>query len=363
VNGVRAKPAREVGIGDWLHVTRGEQRVTLVVAGLAERRWPAPAAAALYEETPESAAARERLASERRLVSEVVGNTGARHASGPAWVNLDWSRERPVLTVHDLGPGFTPQVDLPADPDSTDGRGLYLVARLTAELEIASKRAGGARVTATLAVRRAPEESFDPPRRAVSALPTPEEAESDGTFGKEPFLRALVVQLAQHVERELGPVAAAAAVAQVGADVGARMEEEYRRVRSIVERLTPEQLADLDVRLKRAIQGDFYVIEGARRPALPFGDVVRRAPTLCRMTSSVFGGIGARNAGGASVQLEERIAVGDLACRVVVWLGEETGSRLGYLRRAAGEVATRATRDRAARRSPPPAARRSAGSG
>jgi hypothetical protein len=36
------------------------------------------------------------------------------------------------------------------------------------------------------------------------------------------------------------------------------------------------------------------------------------------MTSSVFGGIAARNFGQASVILEERIAVGDLQCRVVV---------------------------------------------
>ena len=52
----------------------------------------------------------------------------------------------------------------------------------------------------------------------------------------------------------------------------------------------------------------------------PLGDVVKRAPGLCRMTSSVFGGIAPRNAGGASVVLEERIAVGDPECRVAVWL-------------------------------------------
>jgi len=41
------------------------------------------------------------------------------------------------------------------------------------------------------------------------------------------------------------------------------------------------------------------------------------------MTSSVFGGVAARNhPGGASVLLEERIAVGDPGCRVVVYLGD-----------------------------------------
>jgi hypothetical protein len=52
-----------------------------------------------------------------------------------------------------------------------------------------------------------------------------------------------------------------------------------------------------------------------------FGDAVKAVPALCRMTSSVFGGIAARNrADGPAVVLEERIAVGDPGCRVVVLL-------------------------------------------
>ena len=48
------------------------------------------------------------------------------------------------------------------------------------------------------------------------------------------------------------------------------------------------------------------------------------------MTSSVFGGIAARNNDeGAAVVLEERIAVGDPGCRVVVYLTEPpSGTRL-----------------------------------
>ena len=55
----------------------------------------------------------------------------------------------------------------------------------------------------------------------------------------------------------------------------------------------------------------------------PFGAAVQREPALCRMTSSVFGGIAARSASRSSVVLEERIALGDPECRVVVWLGDE----------------------------------------
>ena len=106
------------------------------------------------------------------------------------------------------------------------------------------------------------------------------------------------------------------------------MEEAYRTARGIAGRLSPQQIADLYVRLKGAIDGDFYVIEADERRIVlgnrrcPFGDAVQRQPGLCRMTSSVFGGIAARNASRSAVVLEERIALGDPECRVVVWLGD-----------------------------------------
>ncbi len=259
-------------------------------------------------------------------VSELLANA-TRHAAGPAWVHVDWTGVRPRFEVHDLGPGFELASVLPGDPSSIGGRGLFIVSHVATDLARVAKRAGGSRVSAVLPVVRAGEASLDPPRRSRDALPSPDEAASDGTFGREAFLRALVVQLAGAVEVEDGPEAAQAAVAQVGTDVGGRMEEEYRRAGEIVGELTTAQIADLYVRLKAAIGGDFYVIEADERRivlgnrACPFGDAVRRAPGLCRMTSSVFGGIAARNAGGASVVLEERIALGDPECRVVVWLG------------------------------------------
>lgn len=263
------------------------------------------------------------------VAAELVANA-VRHAPGPSWVRLNWTGAQPVLEVNDLGAGFELKDEprLPEDPLSLGGRGLYIAAHLSKELSVASKRAGGTRATAVLPVSRASERSHSPRRHRVGSLPSPEEADPDGTFSREPFLRALVVEMAKTVEESDGPDAAEAAIAQVGTDVGGRMEEEYRRAREIVGRLTPEQMGDLFVRLKAAIHGDFYVIEatedrivlGNRR--CPFGEAVKHAPGLCRMTSSVFGGIAARNAGDAAVTLEERIAVGDPECRVTVWLTE-----------------------------------------
>ncbi|HXV35334.1 MAG TPA: methanogen output domain 1-containing protein [Gaiellaceae bacterium] len=269
---------------------------------------------------------------------ELVGNVAA-HAGGRAWVRLDWSGETARLEVCDDGPGFA----LPAAPRR--GSGLADITRLAGPVEVSREEAGGARVTLELPVRRRSRPGPGPQRARADALPAPEEAAGNGTFGKESFLRALVVQLAREVEREHGPEAAEDAIAQVGSDVGGRMEDEYRRARGIVERLRPEEIGDLYVRLKHAIDGEFRVLEATDERIVlanrrcPFGDVVRRAPGLCRMTSSVFGGIAARNAGAATVQLERRIAVGDPECRVTVWLGEQArGDRFGHRYRSAAEV-------------------------
>ncbi|MEV6596792.1 methanogen output domain 1-containing protein [Actinoplanes sp. NPDC051346] len=259
------------------------------------------------------------------VASELIGNA-VEHAGGPIWVTLDWSATRPVLAVHDLGPSFElGPLTLP-EATSERGRGLWLASQLAKDLTVAAKRDTGKRVQVVLALTRRTESSFDPARRITNPLPAADEAGPHG-FGREPFLRALVVELARTAETTHGPSAAEHLVAQVGATVGAQMEDEYRRARTVFDRLTPEQIAESYVRLKAAIDGDFYIISvtdekielGNRR--CPFGDTVRQAPTLCRMTSSVFGGIAARNHHAAVVLLDERIAVGDPECRVTVLLG------------------------------------------
>jgi ribosome-associated heat shock protein Hsp15 len=78
VGGERVKPAKEVRVGATVDIGRGELRWTVVVTGLADRRGPARVAAALYEETPESVAARERQRLERRLARPVGADLGAR---------------------------------------------------------------------------------------------------------------------------------------------------------------------------------------------------------------------------------------------------------------------------------------------
>ena len=78
VDDERVKPAKEVRVGDTLGIRRGDVRWRVVVTGLADRRGRAAVAATLYEETPESLAARERERLERRLARPLGADLGAR---------------------------------------------------------------------------------------------------------------------------------------------------------------------------------------------------------------------------------------------------------------------------------------------
>jgi ribosome-associated heat shock protein Hsp15 len=67
VGGERVKPAKDVRVGDTIEIRREQLRWTVVVTALADRRGPARVAATLYDETAESAQAREQQRLERRL--------------------------------------------------------------------------------------------------------------------------------------------------------------------------------------------------------------------------------------------------------------------------------------------------------
>lgn len=70
VNDQPAKPAREVAPGDVVCIRKEDPPIHVRVCAISGVRGPAPVARQLYEETPESAAARERAAEMRRLAPE-----------------------------------------------------------------------------------------------------------------------------------------------------------------------------------------------------------------------------------------------------------------------------------------------------
>jgi ribosome-associated heat shock protein Hsp15 len=80
INGERVKPARDVRIGDRLHITRDELRYEVIVRGLPTRRGPAVEAQAAYEETAESIAQRERKRANLRMAPPAPDARPDKHA-------------------------------------------------------------------------------------------------------------------------------------------------------------------------------------------------------------------------------------------------------------------------------------------
>lgn len=156
-------------------------------------------------------------------------------------------------------------------------------------------------------------------------LPARDVAQAELELSRDPFMRTLLHHLSGTLEDIVGLDEAAGFVSVVGSRMGHEIDDMYRASLD-VSSLDRRQVADVLVDLKRRIQGDFFIIEqddqkivlGNR--ACPFGDKVIGRPSLCMMTSNVFGAIAAENLGYAKVELQEAIARGDAGCRVVVHL-------------------------------------------
>jgi PAS domain S-box-containing protein len=87
------------------------------------------------------------------VLSELMGNV-VRHTIGRVQVLLEASDDEVRLHVADEGPPFDASLDMPVDPWSERGRGLFIVNALVDELAIEARAGGGNLVRTTL--RRAP---------------------------------------------------------------------------------------------------------------------------------------------------------------------------------------------------------------
>jgi predicted ArsR family transcriptional regulator len=139
------------------------------------------------------------------------------------------------------------------------------------------------------------------------------------------FLRTLIRELAGTLEDVVGLDEASGFVSAVGQRIGDQINLSYRSSLG-VELLSKQQVAEVLVDLKRRIQGDFFILEQTDEKIVfgnrvcPFAEKVIGRPSMCMMTSNVFGTIAAENLGYAKVALEQTIAKGDPECRVVVYL-------------------------------------------
>lgn len=170
--------------------------------------------------------------------------------------------------------------------------------------------------------------SKPPPSREtpVSTKPdsTPVEA-ADVALERDIFLRSLLRELSGTLEEVVGLEEARGFVSVVGRRMGDEIGNAYRTALD-TDRLDRSTVADVLVDLKRRIEGDFYIIEASNEKIVlgnrrcPFGEKVVGRPSLCMMTSNVFGTIAAENLGYGKVELQETIAEGAEGCRVVVYL-------------------------------------------
>ena len=153
----------------------------------------------------------------------------------------------------------------------------------------------------------------------------PRASDVDVPLNRDIFTRTLIRELAGTLEDVVGIADASGYISVVGASIGEQINRSYKAALG-VSSLSREQVRDVLVDLKRRIEGDFFVIEenegkivlGNRR--CPFAEKVIGRPSMCMMTSNVFGHIAADNLGYSKVELRETIANGAPECRVIVYL-------------------------------------------
>jgi len=145
---------------------------------------------------------------------------------------------------------------------------------------------------------------------------------------RDSFLKTLLVDFVYLMENYLGSVRVGEYVTQVGLAVGARIEDQYRQAGRLKAPISPQQYGELIVDLKQRIGGNFSLKSvspsqvALTSTSCPINSLVdiTSSPALCRVTSSVFGGIAARNFGYAKVVIDESIARGNKRCKVRIFL-------------------------------------------
>lgn len=148
------------------------------------------------------------------------------------------------------------------------------------------------------------------------------------------FMRTLIRNLAGSLESMVGLEEAVGFISVVGRAMGDQIDGAFKEAME-VDQFSLEETAAVLVELKRRIDGDFRVVHIDETKIVfgnsrcPFGDKVLDRPSMCMMTSNVFGTIAAENHGYARVEIEKSIAAGDGECLVTVHLAPGSGSGQG----------------------------------
>jgi len=137
------------------------------------------------------------------------------------------------------------------------------------------------------------------------------------------FLQTFILEL-MHASEQQGQKHCEQLIEHIARTAGCFFEETYREETHKTELLDKGSYTELILGLKNNIGGKFSLASSTQdcltvvNTCCPFGDRVTNFPELCRMTSSVFGGIAARNFGYAKVEIKKSIARHDGVCEVCV---------------------------------------------
>lgn len=167
----------------------------------------------------------------------------------------------------------------------------------------------------------------EPPPETPAALPSMAGPDTD----RQDLFDFILAGMAKLLEDIAGPDDAATYVSSIAGQLGVELERKYMAALN-VQRFSREQLSAILVDLKNRAGGAFFVIEETAdrivlgNGACPLGNAVRGHTSLCMTTSNVFGLLAANALGYAAIELQETIAAGAAACRVVIHLNPVGGS-------------------------------------
>jgi two-component system response regulator HydG len=143
------------------------------------------------------------------------------------------------------------------------------------------------------------------------------------------FLQTFILELMHACEQEGGDYCESL-IERIAKSAGRYFEQTYRDEYGKHGDLNRESYIDLILGLKNRIGGNFSLASAdpgsitVVNNRCPFGEGVTNFPELCRMTSSVFGGIAARNFGYAKVEIKQSIARKNGGCEVCIHLNRDS---------------------------------------
>ncbi|TDL81423.1 methanogen output domain 1-containing protein [Meridianimarinicoccus aquatilis] len=157
-------------------------------------------------------------------------------------------------------------------------------------------------------------------------------AGNDIPVNRDIFLSQMIVTLAGSLEDVIGLTETEGYITLVGSRLGDSLNAMYKENRGI-SRVPVDDVPAILADMKNQFGGNFTVesIDSDKiilsNTACPFGKKVFGRPSLCMMTSSVFGTITADANGYAKVSIDKALARGDPGCRIVIHLcrGDEEG--------------------------------------